>query len=240
MATSTSFRGFPAEGMEFLRELRENNDRDWFQPRKEIFVEKVQKPMVELVSAVHKEMLRFAPEYVGEPKKCIFRIYRDTRFSKDKTPYKTHIAAAMWRSSGGKDTGSGYYFSVSPEEIEIGGGIYAPEPSLLLLVRQHVGEHPDEFRKTFETPAVKKLFGGLWGESAIRPPKGFDAAHPAIDLIRRKHYVLMKGVDPALATTPKLLPEIVKRFEAITPFLQFLNRPLSGGDKMSNGKKTLR
>lgn len=235
MATSTSFKGFPAEGMEFLRELRENNDREWFNPRKEIFVEKVQAPMIELVSAVHKEMLQFAPEYVGEPKKCIFRIYRDTRFSKDKTPYKTHIAAAMWRSSGGKDTGSGYYFSISTEEIEIGGGVYAPDPSTLLQARQYIGDHAEEFRKTFENPTVRKLFGGLWGESAIRPPKGFDAAHPAIDLIKKKHFVLMKGVDPALATTPKLLPEIVKRFEALTPFLRFLNLPLAG-----NGKKTLR
>ena len=164
------------------------------------------------------------------PKKCIYRIYRDTRFSKNKTPYKTNVAASMWRSSLGK-SGAGFYFSVSPEEIEIGGGLYHPDPDVLLAVRNYIARNHEAFRKTFDTPKLRKVVGDLWGDSAARPPKGFDPAHPAIDLIRRKNYLLLSSPDPALAATAKLLPEIAKRFEAMTGFIEFLNRPLSASGK---------
>jgi uncharacterized protein (TIGR02453 family) len=215
---ASGFKGFPATGMAFLRELKENNDRDWFTPRKDVFEEHVRQPMLQLVSEVHAEMLRFAPGYVGEPKKCVYRIYRDTRFAKDKTPYKTHIAASMWSNAIGKQGGAGFYFSISPDDIEIGGGLYAPEPPLLLAVRRHIAENHKAFRKN--------LNGELWGESATRAPKGFDPGHPAIELLKRKHYILLASPRPAIATTSRLLPEIVKHFEAITPFIDFLNEPL--------------
>ena len=89
------FPGFPAEGLEFLRKLAKNNKREWFQPRKEIFEAKVKQPMIELVEAVNAELLKFAPDHINDPKKAVYRIYRDTRFSADKTPYKTHIAAVF-------------------------------------------------------------------------------------------------------------------------------------------------
>ena len=218
MAIGARFKGFPAEGMAFLRDLKQNNDREWFTPRKEIYETQVRGPMIELVSAVHAEMLRFAPAYVGEPKKCVYRVYRDTRFARDKTPYKTHIAASMWSNAIGKQGGAGFYFSISPDEIDIGGGMYAPEPHTLLAVRQYIADNHKAFRKTIK--------GELWGESAARAPKGFDPEHPAIDLIRRKHYVLLSNPKPSIATTPKLLPEIVKTFESLTLFIEFLNRPL--------------
>ena len=218
MAGKNTFRGFPAEGMEFLRELKENNDREWFTPRKEVYQTQVLAPMVELVALLHGEMLRFAPDYVGEPKKCVFRIYRDTRFAKDKTPYKTHVAAAMWKNGGEKSQRAGFYFSVSPEEVEVGGGLYGPEPAVLLRVRQYVAEHHQAFRKTFT--------GELYGESAARAPKGFEAGHPAMDLIRHKHFAVIDTLAPGLATTSKLFPELVKRFEAITPLVDFVNRAL--------------
>ena len=223
MATGTGFKGFPAAGIAFLAELKENNDRDWFNPRKDIYEEQVRGPMLELVSAVHAGMLSFAPDYVGEPKKCVYRVYRDTRFAKDKTPYKTRIAASLWSNAIGKQGGAGFYFAVGPEDIEIGGGLYAPEPKLLLAVRQHIAEHHKAFRKT--------LTGELWGESAARTPKGFDPLHPAIDLIRHKHYVLLTEPDVKIATTPKLLPEILKRFAAMTLFVQFLNQAVPGGNQ---------
>src|SRR5206468_7953589 len=135
MASGTVFKGFPAAGMDFLRELKENNDRDWFTPRKHIYEEQVRQPMLQLVSAVHAGVLRFAAGYVGEPKKCVYRVYRDTRFAKDKTPYKTHIAASMWSNAIGKQGGAGFYFSIAPHELEIGGGLYAPDPKILLAVR---------------------------------------------------------------------------------------------------------
>jgi uncharacterized protein (TIGR02453 family) len=183
--------------------------------------------MIELVSAIHREMQRFAPEYIGEPSKCVYRIYRDTRFSKDKTPYKTYVSALLLRRNFDKYAGSAaYYFAISPENIEVAGGIYTPDRDTLLAVRQHIAEHHKEFRPTFERAKIRKLFGELWGESTTRVPKGFDADHPAADLLRRKQYLLEGKIDPKLATTPKLFGEIVARIEAMTPFVEFLNRPL--------------
>jgi uncharacterized protein (TIGR02453 family) len=223
----TTFPGFPPAGMTFLRALKKNNDREWFTPRKATFEAVVRQPMIELVGAIHHEMLRFAPEYVGEPAKCVYRIYRDTRFSKDKTPYKTYASALFLRNGFDKYAGcAGYYFAVSPETIEVAGGVYTPDRDVLLVVRQHIADNHKEFRATFGTPKVKKLFPGLEGESLTRVPKGFDPDHPAADLIKYKHYLLDARLDPKLATTPKLLTELVKRIEAMTPFVEFLNRPL--------------
>lgn len=223
----STFPGFPREGIEFLRALRKNNDREWFTPRKAVFEAAVRQPMIELVGAIHREMLRFAPLYAGEPAKCVYRIYRDTRFSKDKTPYKTFASALLLRQGFDKHNGgAAYYFAVSPVSIEVAGGIYMPDRDVLLAVRQHIAANHLEFRATYERAKVRKLLGELRGEALSRVPKGFDAEHPAADLIRRKHYLLEAELDPALATTPELLPEIVARLEAMTPFIEFLNRPL--------------
>ncbi|HZL57475.1 MAG TPA: DUF2461 domain-containing protein [Bryobacteraceae bacterium] len=224
------FSGFSPEGIAFLRDLKRNNDREWFTPRKQVFEERVRLPMIELVRAIHAEMLRFAPDYVGDAAKSVFRIYRDTRFSKNKTPYKTHVAASFRHARAGK-AHSGFYFSVSPEEIEIGGGLYRPEPNALLAVRQRIADRHGDFRKTFEPLKIRKLMGELYGESAARAPKGFDPKHPAIELLKRKQYCLFVTLDAAIGTTPKLFGEIVKRFEAITPFVNFLNAPLMGSER---------
>ncbi len=222
-----TFPGFPPEGIAFLRNLKRHNDREWFTPRKAVFEETVKKPMIDLVGAIHREMLRFAPDYVGEPAKCVYRIYRDTRFSKDKTPYKTYASALFLRNGFDKYSGcAGYYFAISPDNIEVAGGIYTPDRDVLQAVRQHIMENHKDFCKTFETAKVRKLFGELSGECLTRVPKGFDADHPAADLLRRKHYLLDAHIDAALATTPKLLGEIVTRIEAMTPFIEFLNGPL--------------
>src|SRR5271170_1041572 len=123
--------------VQFFRSLKRNNRRAWFQPRKHLFEQHVKTPMLELVSSLNADLAKFAPEYVTEPKKAIFRIYRDTRFSADKTPYKTHIAAYFARRGRGSTplgTG-GYYFSISPDQIEIAGGIYHPPPDVMLVIR---------------------------------------------------------------------------------------------------------
>jgi uncharacterized protein (TIGR02453 family) len=222
-----TFPGFPKEGIAFLRALKKNNDREWFTPRKATFEETVRKPMIDLVSALHREMLRFAPDYVGDPSKCVYRIYRDTRFSKDKTPYKTFASALFMRQGFDKYMGSaGYYFSVSPEQIEVAGGVYTPDRDVLLEVRQYIADNHKEFRKLIASPKVKKLLGELQGEELSRVPKGFAPEHPAVDLIRRKSFLLDTMLDPKLATTPGLLKELSVRIEAMAPFIEFLNRPI--------------
>src|ERR1041385_165329 len=172
------FPGFPAEGMAFLRALQKNNRREWFQPRKQIYEEQVKAPMIELVRRVTAAMLDFAPDYVREPEKAVFRIYRDTRFSKDKTPYKTHIAAVFHRRGMEKESGGGLYFAISPKEVEVAGGNFMSASPTLLAVRTHLAEHHETFRELIRDRALRRLLGDMQGEQLTRPPKGFCAEHP--------------------------------------------------------------
>lgn len=224
---TSGFPGFPAEMTKFFRELKRNNKREWFQPRKEIFERHVKVPMMELVLALNGELSKFAPDYVADPKKAIFRIYRDTRFSHDKTPYKTHIAAVFGRRGMAMSSG-GLYFSVSNDNIEVAGGIYHPPPETLLAVRTHIAAHHERLRTILKQSKVKKLFGGLVGDELSRVPKGFDASHPAADLIKKKDWLLDVTLEPSLATTPALYKELAERFRVMHPFVEFLNRPLAG------------
>ena len=222
---STGFPGFPAEGIEFWRALARNNRREWFQPRKEVYEEQVRKPMLALVEAVNGALAGFAPDYMTEPAKAVFRIYRDTRFSKDKTPYKTHVAASFHRHTGaGHD--AGYYFAISHKEVAIGGGIYMPEPQTLLALRHHIAARHTEMRKLLANRALRRLLGELQGEQLARVPKGFAADHPAGDLLRYKQLILYVELAPELATTRALYGEIVKRFRAMAPLMSFLTEPL--------------
>ncbi len=225
---SAVFPGLPEEGIKFLKSLKRNNKREWFQPRKHLFEQHLKAPMQDLVAALNADFVKFAPEYVSEPKKAVFRIYRDTRFSADKTPYKTHVAAYFARRGRGPEPlgTCGYYFSISPDQLEIAGGLYHPPPDVTLLIRNHIAESHRELRAILADRNIRKLLGDLHGSELQRMPKGFDPAHPAADLIKKKDWVLDVSLDPALATTPKLYAEIIGRFRALTPLIAFLNRPL--------------
>jgi uncharacterized protein (TIGR02453 family) len=217
---------FPPEALTFFRGLARNNQREWFQPRKEIFETKVKAPMLELIEKMNGEFARFAPQYINDPKKAIYRIYRDTRFSADKTPYKTHIAAIFpRRGSESKHGGPGFFFAISHKEIDIAGGIYMPPPEDLLKIRTWLAEHHAAFRKTARGPV--KLMGELRGGSLTRVPKGFDAAHPAADLIKMKQWYYGAQLDAKLAITPKMLPELIRRFKVMAPVMEELAKPLA-------------
>jgi len=171
----TTFPGFPKEGIAFLRALKKNNDREWFTPRKAEFEATVKQPMIELVRAIHREMMRFAPQYVGEPAKCVYRIYRDTRFSKDKTPYKTFASALLLRNGFDKHSGSaGIYFSVSPSEIEVAGGVYMPDRDVLLRLQNNLksrllqAQHRERALRAVESMLMLAPdLAELWGEAAM-------------------------------------------------------------------------
>jgi uncharacterized protein (TIGR02453 family) len=210
----------------FFRSLKRNNRREWFQPRKHLFEQHVKTPMLELVGAINAEVAKFAPEYVTEPKKAIFRIYRDTRFSADKTPYKTHIAASFARRGGERLGAGGFYFSVSNETIEVAAGIWHPDRDVTLLVRNHIAETHAELNRILADKKARKLTGNLQGDTLTRSPKGFDPEHPAAGFIKMKDWILDARLDPSLATTPQLHREVVARFRAMTPLIQYLNRPL--------------
>jgi uncharacterized protein (TIGR02453 family) len=213
---------FPPEAISFLKGLEKNNKRDWFQARKEIFDSKLKAPMLEFVEAINAELLKFAPEHITEPKKAVYRIYRDTRFSKDKTPYKTHLGAIFPRRGLGKDAAAGFYFHVSAKEVGVACGAYAPGPEQLLKIRRFIAENHELLRKKH------KLMGALQGSTLQRIPKGFDPEHPAADLIKKKQWFWWVELDPKLATSAKLKSEIAKRFKEMAPMVELLNRPLLG------------
>jgi uncharacterized protein (TIGR02453 family) len=218
----SGFAGFPPEGIEFFGKLMRNNRREWFQPRKEIFDTQLKQPMLELVQSLNGALKNFAPEYVTDPEKAVYRIYRDTRFSKDKTPYKDHIAASFSRRGGTSHGTGGFYCAVSHKEVAVGGGIYMPDPETLAALRHHIAEHHDELRRILRGKTLRTLLGELHGEQLTRVPKGFPKDHDAADLLRFKRFIFYVELPPQLATSRDLEPEIVKRFRAMTPFLRFL------------------
>lgn len=215
---------FPPEGLKFLKGLAKNNNREWFQPRKEIFETQLKAPMIDLIEAVNAELMDFAPEHVTDPKKALYRIYRDTRFSADKTPYKTHIAAIFPKRGGDKHNCAGFYFHISTTNIVLAAGMYMPGPDELRAVRTFLSEHHEDFRKAARTP--EKLLGKLEGAALARLPKGFDPASPAGDLIRMKQWIYGVELDLELATSPKFCGELTKRFRAAAPVVALLNSAL--------------
>jgi uncharacterized protein (TIGR02453 family) len=220
------FRGFPEEAMSFYRQLKKNNKREWFQPRKSIFEEKVRAPMCEFVDAINAELSKWAPAFVTESRCAIYRIYRDTRFSSDKTPYKTQTGASFYHRALEKHGGAGYYVAISHEGTDVGGGVYMPGPEQLLAIRTLLSERYEEFLAVTTGKKLEALVGKLHGEELSRVPKGFASDHPAADLLRKKQWYFYVTLDAGLAMTPKLVPEVMKRFKAMQPMIEFLNGPL--------------
>lgn len=227
------WNGFAPEALDFFRELEENNAREWFQPRKHIYDESLRGPMIQLVETINAKLADAAPDFVTEPTKAIYRIYRDTRFSKDKTPYKTHIGALWVHRALGKNGCAALYLGVSHKEVEVAGGVYMPPDEDLRVLRDYLCETHEEFRTLAAAKKLTKLLGEVQGSQLTRPPKGYPAEHPAGDLLRRKQIYWYVTLDPAVAVSKKLLTETWQRFEVLLPVVNFLNKPL-----LEKSKKT--
>jgi uncharacterized protein (TIGR02453 family) len=215
------------EALKFLRNLARHNDREWFQPRKEIFEAELRQPMLAIVRKITDAMLDFAPDHVRPAEKSLFRIYRDTRFSSDKRPYKTHVAA--WWSHQGleKTSGAGYYFHVSAKEVIVAAGAYMPEKEQLAAIRHWLLEHHEEFRSLLKRPAVRRAFTEFEGNALTRPPKGFPCDHPALDLIRCRQWGLAATLPSETALKPDIAGVIVRYFRLAAPVVNALNRPIA-------------
>lgn len=222
---NSRFPGFSPDALAFLRALKRNNRREWFQPRKEKYESLIKLPMMELVGCINEELARFAPAYVTPPQKAIYRIYRDTRFSKDKTPYKTHISAIFPRNTAVKREGSVFYFHFTEKVLLVFGGVYSPERDELLAYRTLLQERYQEFNEILAGKKVQRVFGGLQGEQLTRMPKGFPVDHPAEGLLRHRQWFLESTADSKVLLSPKLVPEIGSRFELMARFVEFLNQP---------------
>jgi uncharacterized protein (TIGR02453 family) len=224
------FGGFPPETLRFLRQLKRNNNREWFLAHKEVYELKVKAPMTELVLALGQAMVQFAPELIVDPKRAIYRIYRDIRFSPDKRPYKTHIAAIFVPWGIPKHTGACLYFHIDPAELMIAGGVYMPDPLTLRALRQHIADNWEDLRAITNQRNFKKMLGNLQGESLVRPPSGFQADHPAIDVLRQKQFYVAQTETAELAEGPDLFPRLLALFSAMMPLVRFLNVPLQSGN----------
>lgn len=228
---TAKFSGFSPDAIAFLRALKRNNRREWFQPRKEKYESLIKTPMLELIEALNHEFANFAPNYITPGPKAIYRIYRDTRFSKDKTPYKTHISAIFPRHTAIKREGAVFYFHFTEKELLIFGGVWAPERDELLAYRNLLQEHHEEFQEILADKQIKKLCGGLQGEQLSRMPKGFSEDHPAEHLLRHKQWFLESALDSKIVTSPRVVTELAERFAVMAPMIEFLNRPFAGKSK---------
>jgi uncharacterized protein (TIGR02453 family) len=217
---------FSPEALKFLRGLARNNDRDWFAARKPVYERELKAPMLALIEEINGELVDFAPEHIRPAQKCMFRIYRDTRFSADKTPYKKHISAWFARQGFEKKSGGGFYFHLSAKELIIAAGVYMPEREQLLAIRNHLLEHHEEFRRLSRARKLQRLMGEFDGLRLTRPPKGFPKDHPASDLISCRQWGVSITLPAEAALDSTLRKEIVSRFRAATPLVEFLNRPL--------------
>ncbi|MEO6909743.1 MAG: DUF2461 domain-containing protein [Edaphobacter sp.] len=218
---------FSNEALKFLRALKRNNDREWFATRKLVYERELKQPMLALVAEVNDAMLEFAPENVRPPQKAVMRIYRDIRFSKDKRPYKIHQAAWWARHGLEKTSGGGFYFDVSGAEVTMAAGVFMPEREQLLAIRRHLVEHHAEFRRLLAAKKLAKQMQPIDGRRLTRPPKGFSANDPALDLLLCKQWGVEATLPADFATRPTLVKDIVEHFRLAAPLVAFLNAPLT-------------
>jgi uncharacterized protein (TIGR02453 family) len=218
---------FTPAALTFLRALKRHNDREWFKARRETYETELLAPMIAIIEQLAVDFRRFAPDLVASPRLSLYRIYRDTRFSADKSPLKTHIAAVFPSRGLGKHEGAGLYFHVSPTEVVIAGGMYAPLTPHLVRVREHLAVNLKRFRKIVDAPAFRRACGEVHGERLTRVPRGYPANHPAAHYLAFKQLLVGREHPPVLATLPRFYGELVKSFQLMAPFVSFINEALT-------------
>jgi uncharacterized protein (TIGR02453 family) len=217
---------FTPKTLSFLRALKRHNHRDWFRARRDEYERHVRAPMIAVIERLAVDFGRFAPELEASPKRCIYRIYRDTRFSDDKTPLKTQIAASFrWRGlpRGGS---AGLYVEVNPGWVWMGGGFYAPESADLARIRRHISDTHPELHRLTRAAAFRRAFDALEGERLSRVPRGFSKDDPAEAYLKHRNFLAGREFGPELATSAELYPTLLATFKAVMPIVRFLNEPL--------------
>jgi uncharacterized protein (TIGR02453 family) len=225
MATTPAPR-FTPETLRFLRALKRNNDREWFKARKATYEEHVRGPMIALVERLATEFPRFAPDLIASPRTSLYRQYRDTRFSEDKRPLKTHVSAVFPCRGLARHEGAGLYVEVNCEEVWVGGGMYAPQPPQLQRVREHLAANYVRFRALVESPSFVRAFGGIEGERLQRVPRGFRTDHPAAEYLRMRQFLAGRQYPADIALSSRFYPTVLRLFEQAAPLIRFLNEPL--------------
>ena len=207
----------------FLEELRLHNDREWFERHRERYLRDVRDPMLRFIAGFAPVLRRMAPRLVADPRPVggsLFRIHRDTRFSADKTPYKTNVAA-QFRHEAGRDVhGPAFYLSLDPDEVVVGGGVWHPEQEALLRLRRSIAEKPGPWRRATGTPAMRAL--EWWGESLKRTPRGFAEGLPLEAMIRRKDFAAGLVLSRRDALSPRFPARVAGVYRALLPTMKLM------------------
>ena len=205
----------------FLRTLKRNNERAWFQENKDRYIADVQQPMLRFIADFADPLRKISANFIADPKPVggsMFRVYRDTRFSRDKTPYKTHASAHFRHTQATRDVHApGFYFHLEPGECFIGGGIWLPEAAALKKVRDAIAYDGEGWRK------VTRKVRDIEGDGLTRPPQGYDPAHPFIDDLKRKSHFAHAAFSEAEVCSPRFLARCAEACRARAPLMQFLN-----------------
>lgn len=219
------FNGFPKEGIQFLKQLKQNNKREWFLARKDIYEQQLREPMFAFLTDVRTGLLRFAPEMDFDPKRAIFRIYRDVRFSQDKSPYKTQIAASI-NPDLPVNSPAGFYVHIEPKEVFAAGGLYMPGTPELSAIRKRIASDPGKLRKILDNQGFRKHFPEMYGEKLSRAPRGYPQDHPALDLLQYKQYLAYEKFPVQTVYTTDLTARTLDSFRAMLPLIRYLNEAL--------------
>jgi uncharacterized protein (TIGR02453 family) len=235
VAADASFTGFRPQAVEFLAELAANNDRAWFQPRKGDYERLLKEPLEALCVALGEQFRTRGIPLRADPAKSPFRIYRDVRFAKDKSPYKTNIGASFpWagdadgevegRSHTANVHSSGGYFHLSPGEIYVGGGYWHPEKPWLDAFRRRVVDEPAEIRQLLDAPAFRDTFGAFSHDGHVlqRVPTGYPPDHPEAEILKLKDVVFGRRLSDDEAQSADLPDAIATSFAAAVPLLRYL------------------
>lgn len=213
--------------LKFLKNLRKNNNKEWFDTNREKYNES-KKDFEEFIATLLEKMVSFDSDLNGlSAKDCIYRINRDIRFSKNKTPYKLSLSA-FFNKGGRKSINAGYYFHLQPGDKSFaGGGLWMPQPIELKKLRQEIDYCFPEFKKIISTPAFKKHYGALEKEEKqmlVNVPKGYSKENPAADFLRMKSFVASKNISDTVILSQNLRNELIQTFKALMPMIKFINR----------------
>jgi uncharacterized protein (TIGR02453 family) len=229
VATTSAFPGFSPDAIRFLSDLAEHNDRAWFQPRKAEYERLLKEPMEGLVMALGERFASRGIPIEADPRHAVFRIYRDIRFSKDKSPYKTHVSASLpWVEPGDRGDApspghGGAYVHVEPGHSYVGGGIWHPEKARLDAFRQAVVDDPDRVRAALEDPDFLRRLGPLDSHDTLkRVPPGFPADHPMADQLRFKDLTFGRALSDEEVVSPSLADILAEDLASAVPVFRFL------------------
>ncbi|GAB2654003.1 DUF2461 domain-containing protein [Arenimonas aestuarii] len=215
---------FSDKTFKFLRSLARNNSRPWFEDHRKDYEAHLKGPFQQLIGDLEPDLLAISPHYRADPRGnggSLFRIHRDTRFSNDKTPYKTWGGARFFHARSKQVPAPSFYLHVQPGNSFLGGGIWHPEPDVQRRIREFIVDNPAGWTQAVRSPAFRRRYD-MWGDSLVRPPRGFPADHPLVDDLKRKDFTAGYALDDEVVLGPRLRQAVVSGFKGVVPLVDYL------------------